>query len=82
MFENKLKILHDKGEEDLQQAMEQGKSYALMLGLPSFVVASPEGLWIYSLQRNTETLEKHIPLEELDAREEDARRLLLKLRAE
>lgn len=77
LFENKFRILNEK---DLQQAMEQGRSYALMLGLPCFVVASPEGVWIYSLQRHVETLEEHVPLNELDAREEDIRRALLRLR--
>lgn len=76
LFENKFKILN---EDHLRQAMEQGKSYALMLGLPCFVVASPEGIWIYSLQRHVETLEEHVPLNELDAREEDIRRVLLRL---
>lgn len=79
LFENKLRILD---ANDLRQAMEQGKSYALMLGLPCFVVASPEGMWIYSLQRHVETLEEHVPLNELSAREENIRRVLLKLGSE
>lgn len=62
LFENKFRIRNDKG---LKEAADQGKSYALMLGLPSFVVASPEGLWIYSLDRNQESLEMQISLDEL-----------------
>ncbi len=77
LFENKFRIL---GERELRQATDQGKSYALMLGLPSFVVASPEGMWVYSLNRNEETLEEHIPMDELDARDEGLRDKLLKLR--
>lgn len=79
LFENKFKILNEK---DLKLAADQGKSYALMLGLPCFVVASPEGMWIYSLQRHVETLEEHVPLNELSAREENIRRVLLKLGSE
>jgi EVE domain len=77
LFENKVRILNDKG---LKEAAEQGKSYALTLGLPSFVVASPEGLWIYSLDRNRESLEMQISLDELEERDEEARSMLLKLR--
>lgn len=77
LFENKFRIL---GERELRQATDQGKSYALMLGLPSFVVASPEGMWVYSLNRNEETLEEHIPMDELDATGEGLRDKLLKLR--
>lgn len=78
LFENKLRILN---EDDLGQAVEQGKSYALLLGLPCFVVASPEGMRIYSLQRHAETLEQHISLDELNVKEEDVRRLLMRLGA-
>lgn len=53
LFENKLKIVND---EQLQKAVDQAKSYALLLGLPSFVVASPEGLKLYSLSGNREEL--------------------------
>jgi len=54
-----------------------------MRGLPSFVVASPEGLWVYSLQWNVETLVRYITFEELaDKRnEEEVRQKLLHLRA-
>ena len=77
LFENKVRILNDK---DLKEAADQGKSYALMLGLPSFVVASPEGIWIYSLDRNRETLEMQTSLDELEVRDEEVRNTLLKLR--
>jgi hypothetical protein len=78
LFENKRKILDEKA---LNLAMEQGKSYALMLGLPSFVVASPEGLWIYSLSRNRTKLEKHISTDDLKTEDGQIRSTLLNLRA-
>lgn len=68
-------------EKELEAAVRQGKSYALMLGLPGFVVASPEGIWIYSLNRIQEKLEKNVPVDELAAREKEVRSLLLSLRA-
>jgi len=39
IFENKLRIIN---ERDLKPAVDQARSYALLLSLPSFVVASPE----------------------------------------
>ena len=80
LFENKFKILGGDDGKDLWQAREQGKSYALMLGLPSFVVASPEGLWIYSLNRNHVELKKHFSTDELKTRDGEIRSLLLSLR--
>ena len=78
LFEDKFRIFND---EDLKLAVNQAKSYALLLGLPSFVVASPEGLWLYSLSKNEETLVKKLLLDEIDQKqEEEFRALLLKLR--
>lgn len=78
LFEDKLQIASN---QDLDLAMRQAKSYALMLGLPSFTVAAPEGLWIYSLARNVETLQAHFPFDELAEQDEQARNLLVRLRA-
>jgi hypothetical protein len=78
LFENKFRILNN--DKDLKEAADQGKSYALMLGLPSFVVASPEGLRIYSSDRNQESLEMQMSLDELEERDEEVRNTLLKLR--
>lgn len=78
LFENKRKILDEKA---LNLAVEQGKSYALMLGLPSFVVTSPEGLWIYWLSRNRAKLEKHISTDDLKTETGQIRSTLLNLRA-
>ena len=80
LFENKYKIV---SKRNLEEATEQGKSYALMLGLPSFVVCSPEGMWIYSLRRSLEKLEKSVSLQNLlnHKEEEKIRLLLIRLRS-
>lgn len=79
LFEDKLRIVSD---EDLKPAVRQAKSYALLLGLPSFVVAAPEGLWLYALDGNQERLVE--PISQLKVRsqqEAEFRELLLELRA-
>lgn len=77
LFEDKLRIIN---EQDWALAIDQAKSYALMLGLLSFVVASPEEIRVYSLDRNEETLEKRIPTNEISTYDAEIRRLLLRLR--
>lgn len=77
LFENKLRILN---HQDRDLAAEQAKSYALTLGLPSFVVASPEGLWIYALQGNRAALQRHLAPDALKDQDEQVRDLLLALR--
>jgi len=77
LFEDKFRI---HNEDHLQPAVAQAKSYAIMLGLPSFVVAAPEGLWLYSLHRNVEQLELDVPGDTLAEREEELRSQLLRLR--
>jgi thiol-disulfide isomerase/thioredoxin len=44
LFENKRLILSSR---DLQQAAAQAHSYARALGLSSFVVSAPSGMWVY-----------------------------------
>lgn len=44
LFENKRQIA---SAQALRQASAQGQRYACALGLPSFVVAAPAGLWVY-----------------------------------
>jgi hypothetical protein len=78
LIENKLKIVSDEG---LRKAVNQGKSYALMLGLPSFVVASPEGCKLYSLERNKETLVDQLSPQAEKADEERFLSSLMKLQA-
>lgn len=79
LFENKFRILKD---EDLKLAVDQAKSYALQLGLSSFVVASPEGMWLYALEKNREALIEPIPANQMTSQqqEEEFKNLLLKLR--
>ncbi len=77
LFEDKLRIMNDI---DLKLAVEQAKSYALMLGLSSFVVASPEGTWIYKLNKNQEELVKNFNSNEIQFHDAEIRRLFLDLR--
>lgn len=77
LFENKLRIINEK---ELKAALEQGKSYALQLGLSSFVIASPESLWVYSLVRNKEKLERKFSSDRLSEHHEEIKSLLLQLR--
>jgi hypothetical protein len=51
LFENKIRIANEK---ELKRAVSQAKSYALQLGLGGFVIASPEGFWVYGLEKNKE----------------------------
>ena len=48
LFENKRQIASTQA---LAQATVQAHRYACALGLPSFVVAAPSGLWIYASSR-------------------------------
>jgi hypothetical protein len=47
LFENKRQIASAAA---LQQAMIQAQGYAQALGLVSFVVAAPAGMWVYRLR--------------------------------
>jgi hypothetical protein len=79
LFEDKWRIMGDK---ELKPAVGQAKSYALLLGLPSFVVASPEGMWLYALDGNQERLEEQISaVRPREQQENEFRDLLLKLKA-
>lgn len=77
LFEDKFRI---RNENQLTPAVEQAKSYALMLGLPSFVVAAPEGIWLYSLERNVEELRFEVPGDGLAEQEEELRRMIVRFR--
>jgi len=63
LFEDKIRIRDDK---ELKAARDQGASYALQLGLPSFVIAAPEGLWVYRLNKNIPELVRLFVPGELD----------------
>ncbi|MBI2297347.1 MAG: EVE domain-containing protein [Armatimonadetes bacterium] len=77
LFENKLRIAD---AADLDSATQQGRSYALMLGLPSFVVASPEGLWLYRFNRHEPVLVRQVDIEKLGTEHEALRSEILRLR--
>lgn len=79
LFEDKFRILR---AGDLGAAVDQAKSYALQLGLPSFVVASPEHLRLYSLNRSQEHLKVEISSDGLtnQSQEEQFRSMVLKLK--
>jgi hypothetical protein len=72
LIENKLKIVNDA---QLQTAVAQARSYALQLGLPTFLIGAPEGLWLYRLELNRESLVDHWTGDGVDA--DELRRLLL-----
>ncbi len=76
LFEDKFKITNN---DDLNAAIEQARSYALFLGLPSFVVASPEGMWVHSLERNIVTLEMKIEPSEFSTKHSEMKELLIKI---
>ena len=77
LFEDKIEILNDA---KLQEAVLQAKSYSLLLGINNFVISSPEGFWIYKLDKNNESLVEKISSDEFKEKEEALRDLLLKLR--
>ena len=63
LFENKIRIVNKK---ELDRAVLQAKSYALQIGLGNFIVASPEGYWIYQLDKNREALVAQIAYDNVD----------------
>lgn len=56
LIESKREIINAR---QLDEAMAQARSYALQLGFPAFIVASPQGLWLYKLRLNQEELVVH-----------------------
>jgi len=72
LIESKVKIVNDA---QLQTAVAQARSYALQLGLPTFLIGGPEGLWLYRLDLNRESLVDHWTGDGVDA--DEVRRLLL-----
>jgi hypothetical protein len=76
VIESKLRILTD---DELTRAVAQAKSYALMEGVTSFVVAAPEGFWCYSLERNREKLVHKFTHAELSKNDAPMRELLVSM---
>jgi hypothetical protein len=74
LFENKIRIADD---QELAKAVLQAKSYSLQLGLEGFVIASPEGFWIYKLDRNKEIQIGKISIDKT----EEIKPLILKFKA-
>jgi len=60
--------------------VSQAKSYALQLGVGGFVVASPEGFWIYKLDRNKEVPIANITADKVKELEE-MKSVILKFKA-
>lgn len=79
LIESKRQI---RGEFDLRQAAAQAAAYAGALGLPSFVVAAPRGLWIYRRDGARVSLAQHFTSLEVHQAPERPQRLLLRLRAD
>ncbi len=77
IFEDKIRIANEK---ELNRAVSQAKSYALQLGIVSFIIASPEGFWVYKLERNNEIPITQITPDKIKEIEE-MKSLILKLRA-
>jgi len=77
IVESKVRIM---GRRELRPAADQAKSYALLLGYPSFIVAAPEGLWVYSLNKSKERLEMEITPDKVNPSIPEIKELLLKLR--
>jgi thioredoxin 1 len=76
LIESKRQI---RGEQELRQAAAQASAYAESLGLASFVVAAPRGLWIYRRDGERCTCVAHLSSLELHQAPERPRQLLLQL---
>lgn len=79
LIESKRQI---RTAQELQQAAAQAEGYARSLGLPSFVVAAPRGLWVYRRDGARSVCARHITSLELHEAPARPHRLLLQLRAE
>lgn len=77
LIENKLQILN---ERDLEFAMGQARSYASALELPSFVVAAPQGVWVYAFERGKVACRRKFEPNHLQQTQGELRNLLLELR--
>lgn len=77
LFENKRQIA---SAQALAQAAAQAHGYARALGLPSYVVAAPAGLWIYASAGRQPALVQRISSLELLKQPNDALKILRQLR--
>lgn len=77
LFENKR---HIYSEVEREQAAQQANAYARARRLRSFVVAAPEGLWIYSRRGGVPHLEASFVEQYVSAGAPEALALLVALR--
>lgn len=80
VIECKRRIRSEGPTRDLEASVQQAKSYSLHLGAPSFIVAAPEGLWVYSLRRAVERQESFIPGSQIASEGPRLKRVLKELR--
>lgn len=74
LIENKLQILNDK---DLEFARGQARSYASSLELSTFVVAAPQGMWVYAFERGKPQLKRKFEHDALRQCPQELRELLI-----
>lgn len=68
-----------RGDQDLRAAAAQAGGYARSLGLPSFVVAAPRGMWVYRRSGERAGCVRQISSLELQQAPDPPRELLLQL---
>jgi thioredoxin 1 len=76
LVESKRRI---RGEDELQRAAQQARAYARSLGLASFIVAAPGGLWVYQAGAERARCVGRFSSLELHQAPERLRRLLFQL---
>lgn len=79
LFEAKRLILHPQA---LEQASQQAHSYAHALGLNSYVVAAPSGMWLYRVGRSQSQLVTQISSLELDREPKQLHDYILQINAQ
>lgn len=73
---------HIRGEDELGRAAAQAAAYARSLGLPSFVVAAPRGLWVYRRSGERHACVAHYTSLQVHQAPDAPRQLLIDLRVE
>ena len=68
------------GSHPTHDHIEQARSYAVNLGIDMFIIAAPEGLWVYHLRRIHETLLRVFRPSEKDSLAVELRQLIQKQR--
>lgn len=76
LFENKA---HIKTDAALTRAVKQANLYARARRLRSFVIAAPEGLWVYSRPNGKPALERKFTKAEVEAGALEAKALITRL---